>query len=222
MIAARRKPEPLGSFAKQTQGEVVGLSDHFHEVGGAAALHADALEAECGEAGELDVARRRTRAATSAEPSRGGGLIRSAAETEGTSTTRSNRSISGPDRRRGTGRRSARWGALAGVAGLVGRAAAARIHGRDELEPRRIDDPMVGARDGDLARLDRLAQAVESLRLELGQFVQEQNAVVGERNLAGPRMGAAADERRHRGRMVRRPERPAVGQGAARERPAIE
>src|SRR5271163_994792 len=40
-----------------------------------------------------------TLAAASAEPSRAGGVIRSAAKTEGTSTTRSKRSRSGPERR---------------------------------------------------------------------------------------------------------------------------
>ena len=45
-------------------------------------------------------------------------------------------------------------------------AAAAGVHRRDKLKPRRIDDPMIGAGDGDLAGFERLAQRVENLRLD--------------------------------------------------------
>ena len=56
---------------------------------------------------------------------------------------------------------------------------------------------MIGARYRDLAALDRLSQAVKRLRLELGQFVEKQHAVVGERNFARLSVNAAADQRRH-------------------------
>jgi hypothetical protein len=46
---------------------------------------------------------------------------------------------------------------------------------------------VVGAGDRDFAGLQRLAQRVERLRLELRQFVEEKNAVVRERDLARPR-----------------------------------
>ena len=59
---------------------------------------------------------------------------------------------------------------------------------------------MIGARDRDFAGLQRLAQRIERLRRELGQFVEEQHAVMGERDFAGPRAQAAADQRRHRWR----------------------
>jgi hypothetical protein len=39
-------------------------------------------------------------------------------------------------------------------------AAGAGIHRRDELKPRRIDDPVIRTRNGDLAGLKRLAQAI--------------------------------------------------------------
>ena len=76
---------------------------------------------------------------------------------------------------------------------------------------------MIGARDRHLAGLDRLAQAIQHLGLELRQFVEKQDAIVRERNL--PRLGvhAAADQRRHRGGMVRASERATVSQGAACE-----
>src|SRR3546814_7585542 len=52
-------------------------------------------------------------------------------------------------------------------------AAAARVHRRDQLHPRRKGDMGIGPRDADLARLQRLAQAVEYAALELGQRSEE-------------------------------------------------
>ena len=67
--------------------------------------------------------------------------------------------------------------------------------------------------------LQRLAQGIERLRLELGQLVEEEHAVMGERDLARAGVEAAADERRHGGRVVRGAERPPVRQGAVGEVP---
>ena len=74
---------------------------------------------------------------------------------------------------------------------------------------------MIGARDRDLAGFERLAQRVEHLRGEFRQLVEEQHAVMRERNFARPRAQAAADQSRHRGGMMRRAERPPVGERAA-------
>ena len=74
---------------------------------------------------------------------------------------------------------------------------------------------MIGAGDRHFAALQRLPQRVERLRLEFRQFVEKQYAVMGERNFARPRMQAAADQSRHAGGMMRRAERPPVGQRAA-------
>ncbi len=76
---------------------------------------------------------------------------------------------------------------------------------------------MIGARDRDLAGLERLAQRIEHLRLELGKLVEKQHAMMRERDLARPRAQAAADQRRHAGRMMRAAERPPVGERAAFE-----
>ncbi len=104
------------------------------------------------------------------------------------------RSSSGPDSRRLVLGGAARVRpAPAGKAWIAGPAAAARVHRRHQHEARRIGDAVVGARDRDLAGLQRLAQRVERLRLELRKFVEEQHAVMGERNLAGP--GAQARRR---------------------------
>ena len=81
----------------------------------------------------------------------------------------------------------------------------------DELEARGEADAVVGPRDHRLAGFERLAERIEHLRRELGQFVEEEDAVMGERGLARPHADAAADHRRHRGGMMR-----ARGTGAAR------
>ena len=94
-------------------------------------------------------------------------------------------------------------------------AAAARIHRRDQHEARRIGDAMIGARDRDFAGLERLAQRVERVRLEFRQLVEKQHAVMGERNFAGPCVNAAADQSRHARGMMRRAERPPIGERAA-------
>ena len=96
-------------------------------------------------------------------------------------------------------------------------AAAARIHRRDQLDPRREGDVGVGAGDADLAGLERLAQRIEHRALEFGQLVEEQHAEMGEADLARPHPQPAADQRRHRGAVVRRAERPARGSAARLE-----
>ena len=95
--------------------------------------------------------------------------------------------------------------------------AAARIHGGDQLDARGIGDAVIGARDDRLAGLERLAQRIEHLRIELGQFVEEQHAEMGERRFAGTRPGAAADQRRHARRVMRRAEGPAAADASACE-----
>jgi hypothetical protein len=103
------------------------------------------------------------------------------------------------------------WRPFAGVTGFVGHAAPARVHRRDQLKSRRVDDAMIGARDRHFAGLDRLAQAIQNLGLKLGKFVQKQDAVVSERNLARLRVHAAADQRRHGGGMMGASEGAPVG-----------
>ena len=81
--------------------------------------------------------------------------------------------------------------AAAGKRGIAQVAAAARVHRRDQLHARREGDMRIGARDVDLARLQRLAQAVENGPLELGQFVEEQDSQMREGDLAGPHLQPA-------------------------------
>ena len=76
-------------------------------------------------------------------------------------------------------------------------------------------DAGIGAGDDGFAGFERLAQAVEHGGRELRQLVEEEHAVVGEADLAGPDAQTAADQCRHRGRMMRRAERPAIAERAA-------
>ena len=111
--------------------------------------------------------------------------------------------------------------AMAAAARMAEPAAGAGIHRGDELElggkralPRR-------ARDVDHAGLERLAQHFEHAAIPFGQLVEEQHAVMRERDLAGPRIAAAADERHGARRVMRRAKRahaPARRREAAGER----
>src|SRR5207253_10415082 len=82
-------------------------------------------------------------------------------------------------------------------------AAAARVGGGDQLEPGgKVAD---AARPGDRHApvLERLAERLEDMLLELRQLVEEEYAEVGERHLARMRRAAAADQARDRDRVVR-------------------
>ena len=63
---------------------------------------------------------------------------------------------------------------------------------------------------------ERLTQHLQHRPLELRQLVQKQHAVVRERDLARPRVGAAADEAGVGDRVVRRAERPPRHESAPR------
>ena len=97
--------------------------------------------------------------------------------------------------------------AAAAAVGVAEITAGAGIHRRDQLEARREIRLARGARDGDAPGLERLAQHLEHAALELRQLVQEQHAVVRERNLARPRIAAAAHQRHAGGGVMRRAER---------------
>ena len=56
--------------------------------------------------------------------------------------------------------------------------------------------------------LERLAQHFEHVPAELEHLVEEQHAVMGEADLARPRLRSAADQRGVRDRVVRRAKRP--------------
>ncbi len=89
-------------------------------------------------------------------------------------------------------------------------AAAAWVHRRDQLDPCREGHMSVGAGDADAAGLERLAEQIQHRPLELGELVEKQDAKMSEADLARPDPQAAADERGHRGAVMRRAERPAT------------
>ena len=103
----------------------------------------------------------------------------------------------------------------AGQRRIAQMAAAARVHRRDQLDPRREGDMGVGAGDADAAGLERLAQRIEHRPLEFGQLVEEQHAQMREADLARAHPQPAADQRRHRRRVMRRAERAAAADLAA-------
>ena len=71
-----------------------------------------------------------------------------------------------------------------------------------ERRPRRVPRAI-----GDPPLLERLAQRLERVAPELRQLVEEEHAVVRERDLAGPDRVAAADQRGVGDRVVRGAER---------------
>ena len=120
------------------------------------------------------------------------------------------RSSSGPESRRWWRARSAAEQRHA----LLPHPAAARVRGGDERDARREDHDALGADDRHAAVLQRLAQRLERRPGELGELVEEEHAVVGERRLARRR----AASRRRRARR-RRSCGAARGTGGASARP---
>ena len=96
-----------------------------------------------------------------------------------------------------------RAGAAVGRPGA--RAAVARRH-HDRV--RREVERALPARDLDAPLLERLPQGVDGAARELGQLVEEEDAPVRERDLAGHRPRAAPDEALRGDRVVRRAEGP--------------
>ncbi len=95
--AARRQAHRRRRVGEQLAARLVGRCDLVEQLAVGFGVGARPVAVE---ALGLDLARRRRRAAaTSALPSAGGGKVRSAADTPGTSTCRSMRSSSGPDTR---------------------------------------------------------------------------------------------------------------------------
>ena len=86
-------------------------------------------------------------------------------------------------------------------------AAGAGIHGRRQHEARREAERHGGARDGDRAVFERLAHHLEHVARKLRQLVQKEHAVVRQRNFAGARNDAAADQPGVGDGVVRRAER---------------
>ena len=72
-----------------------------------------------------------------------------------------------------------------------------------------------GAGDHHRSGFERLAERIEHAALKLREFVEEQDAEMGKADFAGPSAGAAADQCRHRGAVMRAAERPGADEPSA-------
>jgi len=79
------------------------------------------------------------------------------------------------------------------VSGVPEETAGAGVHGRHEDEAGGEGARRQGPRDGDLALFERLAQHLETPPVEFGQFIEEENAMMRERDLAWARRTTTAD-----------------------------
>lgn len=87
-----------------------------------------------------------------------------------------------------------RWGAIAATARVGAVAAWAGIEGGHEHEAGGEGRAAHGARDGDDPILEGLSHDFERFSIELGKFIEEENAVVGEGDFAWSGRAATPDE----------------------------
>ena len=210
LIAARRQPHALRRLGQQLDARRFRRGDAVQQFAFGFGIGADlrGLETRA-----LDVAGAATRAATSALPSAGGGRARSLAE----HARHFDMQVDAVEQRPGNARLviGAAFGrARTGLRRIAEITAAAGVHRRHQLKARRIAHMGVGARHHRFAGLDRLAQTVQHAALEFRQLVQEQHAQMRQRDFARLHFQPAADQRRHRGGMMRIAERPLAADGA--------
>jgi hypothetical protein len=146
--------------------------------------------------------RRRRVLATSALASAGRGLMRSAARLPaprcGDRYGRAKAPKSGPDNR------TAARTACTAIARLAGHAAAARVHCRDQLDSRRIGDAMIGTRDHAFAPFQAAGAARRASGARIPEIHRGREHRCARAKPLPAHAKAAADDCRHRGRMMRR------------------
>ena len=125
--------------------------------------------------------------------------------TAGTSTMRSMTVAQRPGQTTAI-RRDLRRAYIGRPAVVAAESARTRIHRRDEHEASGKHRGARCAGDRDATFLERLPQHLEDPAIELRHLVEEQHAVVRERDLAGPRNRTAADKRDVRDGVMRRAE----------------
>ncbi len=91
-----------------------------------------------------------------------------------------------------------------------------RVHGRHQHELGGKCHRARRARDRHLALFERLAHRFQHAAFELGQLVQEQNAVVRQRDFARRRIDISAQQTGIAGGVVRRAKRPLSDQRLSR------
>lgn len=100
--------------------------------------------------------------------------------------------------------------AAAVAGGVAPKAAGAGIHGGDEEEFGGKAEGSGGAGDGDFAVLEGLAEDFEGGAAVFREFVEKEDAIVGERDFAGAGISAAAEEADVGNGVVRRAEGTAI------------
>ena len=100
------------------------------------------------------------------------------------------------------------WRTAAAPFGITEIAAGTGIHRRHQLKARRVSDLVPRPGQCDLSGFQRFAQHLQAVAAELGEFIQEQHASVGERDLSGTRLAATTGQRCCTGAVMRRAERP--------------
>ena len=110
---------------------------------------------------------------------------------------------------------AAAGGFVAFAGGVAEVAAAAGVHGGDELESGGVGDVGAGAGDGGSSAFQGLAEGFEGGTGEFGEFVEEEDAAVGEADFAGPGAVAAAGEGGLGGAVMRFAEGGAHDEAAA-------
>ena len=87
-------------------------------------------------------------------------------------------------------------------------AAAAGVHGGNQLKSGRKSRMGMNTGNADAAILQRLAESLKCGAAELGEFVQKQNAVMSQRYFSGLAFASAADQSRRRRSVMRVTIRP--------------
>ena len=106
----------------------------------------------------------------------------------------------------------------AAVGGMAPPAAAAGVHGADQLESGRQMQRAAGTGHSDRPLLQGLAHSLQHVPAKFRQLVQKQNTVVGQGHLPRPQGRAAAGQCRGGGGVVGRAEGAAGQQGVCRIR----
>jgi hypothetical protein len=99
-----------------------------------------------------------------------------------------------------------------GVTGIPEVTTRTGIHGGHESETRGESKARPRADDGYLAVFEGLAKRFESVPAKFRQFVEKEDSVVSQADLAGTRYGATTDQGGRRNRGMRAAEGPAVNQ----------
>lgn len=79
------------------------------------------------------------------------------------------------------------------------------VHGRNQQHPRGETNAATSPRNANFITLKRLPKGLQRWPGKLGQFVEKQHAVMGQRDLSWSRSGTTADNGRRRCSVVRAP-----------------